>query len=870
MDLVELALVVGQYPILEALFEVVMDDDVQYLPRRVRTRGPLIGVLADIRDGHTDEVADDIRGARGRVPRPLDFRLTVAEAAVRAGLEPSRIPRVPARLRTPRARSAAVGLGLAFVERNDQDRGRSWLTSAAEEVERAWGGKPDSLPETLAGAFDTWTWARALLGVAQTGPDARWLVDRLPACARFFSETGHPRWAAKAETLLAGYHERAGNHVIAARLAGQAITRWETRFLEVGSLAAIREWRAIGREAAKIGLSATTGGGDRRVFLEFEPRTGWLGEPAKADERAVRSAARVRRLFRSDDVRSTYIEMLGLACETLDAGGAGGPLIDELVEMLREDVAEGRPPTLLARALTLRAHHRHTSGLPRAALADDVEARALLVDTGDAEEIGRADEYLEQRLDALVDKGDWTAAVRTAVAFDGSEIDPTGHVEGQARLRGRDDVVEQVAAFRVELAREGNPRELVAALSEWAVSRERLGAGAGTPVFTEAIALAEALPGHAEEDLAALVEVRLVAARYRADPELGLLLRRVLGGPFARLTVLAELTDTVAGDSDLDPNTAVDLLVEAAERLLAAGPPAGRGVAWTTNQVMRWAAAMHRLHAPLSAADLYRALTGLPGQLGFLAVSAHRNLAEALADAGEAEAAVAAAKKAVELDPESAGGRLILGRTLLECARLQEAKEELDVSLQLEPASSYGHNLRAKVLHKLGNIEGALVDLAEAVRLAPGYQSAAVEYSRLLRGAGENDAALAALDAVAAGRSASSWTRYVYGLALAAAGDRREAGEFFRDAYELAVIPVRAAGGLKRAGDPNLGVFLLALGDEGAMYEVRAALGPGTPDWLLEDVIEDFQEIAAVLPERKETADEIVAFISDLRSSRKK
>jgi hypothetical protein len=128
-------------------------------------------------------------------------------------------------------------------------------------------------------------------------------------------------------------------------------------------------------------------------------------------------------------------------------------------------------------ALTLRAHHRHCIGLPRAALADDVEACAVLFDAQDEQAVRQAEEHLERRLGALVDRGDWTAAVRTAVTFDGSGLDPLKYVEDQARQHDRADIVEQLAAFRAELAGEGDGRKLVAAFAALAMTEAGRSAG---------------------------------------------------------------------------------------------------------------------------------------------------------------------------------------------------------------------------------------------------------------------------------------------------------------------------------------------------------------------------------------------------------
>ncbi|WP_033289244.1 tetratricopeptide repeat protein [Amycolatopsis jejuensis] len=794
-DLVELSVILGQDQLTNALLMVAAaDDDVQYLPYRVRTHGMLAVILTEVRTGDEDDVRADLRGVPGVPPRPLDFRLRRSEVEVRAGLTPRQAPRPGVRLRTHRARSAAAGLGLALIEKDDAETGRRWLTAVAEQAERA-GGRPDGLTRTIAGAFDAWAWARAVSGLAQLGPDSAWLAERVPVAARFFAVAGHPRWAATTDA---------------------AVRHPETRFFELGAAAA-REWRTV------------------------SPEYDWLGSPPD-DAQFSHSAARIRPLFLvgDDTLRASYVGMLGEAAERLDKHGAGGPLIDQLVGLLREDFAAGYPPNLLARALVLRARHRHHAGSPRAALADDVEARALLL----AENTGEVTRNVERRIDDLVEHGWWDEAVRTATTFGSSAID---RVEHEAQLHNQAGVVEQLAAFRAELTRDART------LTSWAIARERLSPGSGTPVFLDAIAMAP--------DLAGVVETRLAAARYRPDPDLSKLLEQVLSGEFDHPRLLAELTHAVARDTAVDPATAVDLLVRAGKHLVVTGLRNGAG--WVTDQVLLWERAVRFLHQPAAALQLCEALTQLPGQPDFLAAAVQMRLASTLAEAGRR--AVPAARLAVQMDPESAQARRVLGRTLLEGRELPEAIRVLDEALQQEPDNAYAHFLRAEALRKSGDPDGAVAALSHALRLDPAYETATIQYSRLLRSS-DSERSLAVLEALGAVHSGSSWLRYQYGLSLAATGRRPEATEFFRDALDLGGEPIRTAGPHRRAGDPNLPLFHLALVGTDPVAALARDLGPGTPDWLVQDVVDDYEEIAVVLPETRLAAGEAVVFLNGLRT----
>ena len=128
--------------------------------------------------------------------------------------------------------------------------------------------------------------------------------------------------------------------------------------------------------------------------------------------------------------------------------------------------------------------------------------------------------------------------------------------------------------------------------------------------------------------------------------------------------------------------------------------------------------------------------------------------------AGRLGEAAAAYRRAVEAEPGSFALQEVLGLTLYQLGRPDEAARELTAALALDPdlPAALVPAERARIRYALGGIaanqgqgELALEHFREAVRLDPGYAEAHLQVGNLLGAAGRLEEALAAFDrAVAA------------------------------------------------------------------------------------------------------------------------
>lgn len=109
--------------------------------------------------------------------------------------------------------------------------------------------------------------------------------------------------------------------------------------------------------------------------------------------------------------------------------------------------------------------------------------------------------------------------------------------------------------------------------------------------------------------------------------------------------------------------------------------------------------------------------------------AAHAYYAESLADKDikQLEAAIAAAKKAVELDPNNADAYRAHGYTLQRAGRFDEALEMYTKAVQLMPNASYHRRQLGAFLRDRGRYDQAVAEFNKAIQLEPdnpvGYNS---------------------------------------------------------------------------------------------------------------------------------------------------
>jgi tetratricopeptide (TPR) repeat protein len=130
---------------------------------------------------------------------------------------------------------------------------------------------------------------------------------------------------------------------------------------------------------------------------------------------------------------------------------------------------------------------------------------------------------------------------------------------------------------------------------------------------------------------------------------------------------------------------------------------------------------------------------------------AHANLATLFSLNGRLPAALEHFKRALELRPADAptryGYAMALGRSHL----VDEARQQLELSLREDPGFGDSHQLLADLLAAQGQTQAALVHYREAVRLMPDSQSARLGLASALLESGDRAAAVTHLQKAAAG-----------------------------------------------------------------------------------------------------------------------
>jgi Flp pilus assembly protein TadD len=203
---------------------------------------------------------------------------------------------------------------------------------------------------------------------------------------------------------------------------------------------------------------------------------------------------------------------------------------------------------------------------------------------------------------------------------------------------------------------------------------------------------------------------------------------------------------------------------------------------------------------------------------------AHQNLAIALAESGQVDAAIAHLRTALAIKPDNAAAENNLGDNLTRLGRLDEALPHLQRAVELQPNYVVGHCNLATTLARLHRFEEAFPHFAEAARLDPRYPQTEQNWGIALMESGQPAQAFAHL--ARAVEIAPGWVegRIYFGRALAGRNRMQEAADQFRSAVE-------AAPG---SGEANylLGMALRSLGrtaEADAYLEAAQQCGPSTP-----------------------------------------
>ncbi|CRK59343.1 TPR domain protein, putative component of TonB system [Alloactinosynnema sp. L-07] len=791
--------------------------------------------------------------------------------------------------RTGRARAlhAAVGCGLALLEHGRPDDGHALLRAAARALERdrrvrALVKQPDPPPtRSVVAATSRWAWARAVIALSDVDSEEPLAVARLSAAADYFMSVGYPLGAAEANVGLAVVHAARGDKEATVRAAKAALSFVERRFAAIGDDTLVARWRAAAWRARDLGRSAATDQADVRLFFDYDGGYDWLGARAEIDGGLDASAEPLRSLFRDPHTGTTYSDMLRRAMRLLVHAGTGGPLARELVARERGNLAAGGDGVWLGRALACLAELHVRRGDVTPAIAAAREAREVMHALERPEARAEADHELQVLLDLLLDQGHWAQALRLAVAFravDPARYDPLDVVRTRAARRNRPDVAEEVAACSVELARarareDGDAEPVAQALWSWGIARDAVRAGSGAPAFAEAVEVAEALVAdgsgrHLGTVVRARTELALHQERTARPGGARIGLNRLwvevcVDGEIAldHVGALIGLVEAVIG-VHTSARTKVDVLVPAAGRLLALLVDAGeRPSEWAVRKLIGWTEALRELGAAAEAAELGVGVVGLRGLEVGEQVTARVELATTLRELDDLAGARRWADEAVELDPASLSALWASGLLHLDAGEPAAACGVLDRAVELE-LRGWAFGLRGLANLRLDRVDAAIEDLEVAVRLLPDSVMAVATAARAYRRAGAPEWALAVLAGRGAATSSDPWLRYQFGLAVAEIEGSAEAGQYFRDAWELGSAPVETVGAYWRRADPSLGMFLLALGAEDeAVAEFERVAQAGMRRGLVRELAEDLAELAGALPERAEGAARLVALL---------
>ena len=160
-------------------------------------------------------------------------------------------------------------------------------------------------------------------------------------------------------------------------------------------------------------------------------------------------------------------------------------------------------------------------------------------------------------------------------------------------------------------------------------------------------------------------------------------------------------------------------------------------------------------------------------------------LAEARAQQGDAEAALAALRAGQRALPREAALRREEARLLRALGRPAEARRALERWIEALPADAFAHAALGELLRDHGELDAAIGHLRRSTELAPGEAGYWNALGMILGGAGSLAEAEAAFREARRLDPDRALYAYNLGLALERAGRRDEADGLFRQALEL-------------------------------------------------------------------------------------
>jgi len=200
---------------------------------------------------------------------------------------------------------------------------------------------------------------------------------------------------------------------------------------------------------------------------------------------------------------------------------------------------------------------------------------------------------------------------------------------------------------------------------------------------------------------------------------------------------------------------------------------------------------------------------------------AHYNLGIALKDQGNADAAIAHYRRAIELRSSYAEAHYNLGRLLVQKGLLDEAIAHYEKALEINPADAEAHNNLGATLFANGHVDAAIAHYRKALAIQPDYADASCNLANALLSNGDLEGAIGYYSACLAISPDQAEAQYNLASALLRRGRTDEAIVHYQKVLEL------------RPDNPdahaNLGSALLAKGlvrDAIAQYRDALRIGP--------------------------------------------